>query len=79
MKLPRDLDGGQLVKALSRLGYRLVRQSGSHMRLECSDPAHAITVPAHRPLKIGTLAAILADVAEHHRMDKADLIVRLFE
>ncbi|MGD9886234.1 MAG: type II toxin-antitoxin system HicA family toxin [Reyranella sp.] len=33
MKLPRDLSGSDLVKALGRLGYDIVRQTGSHMRL----------------------------------------------
>ena len=78
MKLPRDIDGEQLVKALARLGYRVVRQSGSHIRLQCDDPAHAITVPDHRPIKLGTLSAILLDVAANHEIDKADLITRLF-
>ena len=79
MKLRRDLGSEELVKALSRLGYRVVRQQGSHIRLQCDDPTHAITVPAHRPLKIGTLAAILADVGEHHRLERAALIAALFD
>ena len=74
MKLPRDIDGGQLVKALDRLGYRVIRQSGSHLRLQCDDPSHAIAVPDHRPIKVGTLSAILSDVATHHEIDKAELV-----
>ena len=35
MKLPRDLDSADLVKALARLGYRVTRQTGSHLRLTC--------------------------------------------
>lgn len=49
MKLPRDMDAVELIKALGRLGYRAVRQSGSHVRLQCDDPVHAITIPNHRP------------------------------
>ena len=30
MKLPRDLSGADLVKALGRIGYRVTRQTGSH-------------------------------------------------
>jgi predicted RNA binding protein YcfA (HicA-like mRNA interferase family) len=50
MKLPRDIDGARLVKALDRLGYRVIRQSGSHIRLQCDEPSHAITVPDSRCL-----------------------------
>lgn len=33
MKLPRDLSGQDLVKALSCLGYQVSHQTGSHIRL----------------------------------------------
>lgn len=79
MKLPRDVDARQLIKALARLGYAVSRQSGSYIRLTCPDPSpHSVTVPDHAPLKIGTLNAILADVAAHQRIDKAALIARIF-
>ena len=74
MKLPRDMDGAELVKALARLGYRPVRQSGSHIRLQCDDPLHAITIPDHRPLHVGTLAAIIADVAAQQKMGRDELV-----
>ena len=77
MKLPRDLDAAELVKALSRIGYRIVRQSGSHIRLQCSAPQHSLTIPNHRPLRIGTLAAILADVATQQRIDREALARQL--
>ena len=63
MKLPRDMDAAQLIKVLQRIGYRVVRQSGSHIRLHCDEPSHSVTIPHHSPLRIGTLAAILGDVA----------------
>jgi predicted RNA binding protein YcfA (HicA-like mRNA interferase family) len=79
MKLPRDVDARQLVRALARLGYTVTRQSGSHIRMTCTAPSpHSVTVPDHAPLKIGTLNAILADVATHQRIDKAALIDSLF-
>lgn len=78
MKLPRDVDGATLVKALARLGYRTVRQSGSHIRLHCDAPEHTVTVPAHRPLKIGTLAAILSEVSAKQAIDRDALVDRLF-
>ena len=79
MKLPRDLSGSELAKALGRVGYRIVRQSGSHVRLTVdSSPAHHVTIPAHSPLKLGTLAAILGDVATHLKIDREELLKRLF-
>ncbi len=33
MRMPRDISAADLVKALGRLGYRVTRQKGSHIRL----------------------------------------------
>ena len=38
MRLPRDLSGAALAKELEALGYRIVRQTGSHMRLTTTQP-----------------------------------------
>lgn len=79
MKLPRDLGGLELAKALSRLGYRITRQTGSHIRLTLENPPeHHLTIPAHTPLKVGTLAAILADVAQRQGMTREQCLLRLF-
>lgn len=79
MKLPRDLTGAELAKALNRVGYAVTRQTGSHMRLtNPGSPQHHITIPAHDPLKVGTLAAILSEVAEHLKFDRDQLHRRLF-
>ncbi len=57
MKLPRDITGNDLARALAGLGYHITRQTGSHLRLSTvKNGEHQITVPAHNPLKIGTLA-----------------------
>ena len=79
MKLPRDLSGAQLAKALARLGYSATRQTGSHLRLTIASPSeHHVTIPLHDPLKVGTLAAILADVAAHQEISRDELLGRLF-
>jgi len=39
---------------------------------------HHITIPYHRPIKVGTLAGILGDVAAHHQMTREELLVLLF-
>jgi predicted RNA binding protein YcfA (HicA-like mRNA interferase family) len=62
-RLPRDVSGARLIALLETLGYRAVRRRGSHVRLERTAPeGHAITVPDHASLRIGTLAAILHEV-----------------
>lgn len=74
MRLPRDLTGAQLIRALGKLGYQATRQTGSHVRLTCESPAqHHITVPLHDPLRIGTLAAMLSAVAEARGMTRDEL------
>ena len=79
MKLPRNLSGAQLIRALSKLGYAATRQTGSHVRLSCEVPLqHHITVPLHDPLRIGTLAAILAAVADAHGSTRDELLQILF-
>jgi hypothetical protein len=40
--------------------------------------AGLIGIPAHKPLKIGTLNAVLRDVAAHHALEREELLVRLF-
>lgn len=79
MKLPRNLSGEQLIKALSHFGYRATRQTGSHVRLSIELPKeHHLTVPLHDPLRVGTLAAILAGVAAHHGLTRDALVAKLF-
>ncbi|MDB9453139.1 type II toxin-antitoxin system HicA family toxin [Dolichospermum circinale CS-1225] len=79
MKLPRDLAGTKLVKALDRLEYKLSHKTGSHIRLTTQlNGEHHVTVPAHDPIKIGTLNAIIRDIASHHNFEKNELIVLLF-
>ncbi len=79
MRLPRDMDALDLVKALHRLGYQVVRQTGSHIRLHCEQPvAHSLTLPNHAPIKLGTLAAILLDIATARRISKEELARQLW-
>jgi predicted RNA binding protein YcfA (HicA-like mRNA interferase family) len=79
VRLPRDLSGQDLVKALANYDYVVDRQTGSHIRLTTHlNGEHHITVPAHIPLKVGTLNAILRDVAEHFGLSKDELINQLF-
>ncbi|MCK9893611.1 type II toxin-antitoxin system HicA family toxin [Frankia sp. AgB32] len=59
-----SIPGKDVVKALQKAGFELVRVSGSHHRLRNPDPrGHDITVPVHagRDIPKGTLRQILAD------------------
>jgi hypothetical protein len=59
---------------------RVTRQSGDHLRLTTNSPTqHHITIPAHDPLKVGTVAAILGDVAAHLKLDREQLLRRLLD
>jgi len=79
VKLPRDLSGRRLAAALRSLGYEVTREAGSHMRLTCTlGGHHHITIPDHAELRIGTLAAILDEVAKHHRLSRTEVLQRLF-
>jgi predicted RNA binding protein YcfA (HicA-like mRNA interferase family) len=65
MKLPRGVSAERLIRALERIGYTVIRQKGSHIRLfHEAAPAHSISVPLHNPLKIGTFHGILIEVAK---------------
>ena len=80
MRVPRDLSGADLVKRLERLGYGVTRQTGSHLRLTSAIRGeHHVTIPNHDPLRLGTLAAILAAVATHHGITRDVLLQRLFD
>lgn len=80
MRLPRDISGQELAKRLARLGYRITRQTGRHIRLTCETPRqHHLTIPAHKPLRVGTLAAILSEVGVHHKISRDEVVNTLFE
>jgi len=59
-KIP-SLSYVQIVRALQRYGWIVVRQRGSHIRLQkhLGEEVLKLTVPAHRPVKRSTLSHIL--------------------
>jgi predicted RNA binding protein YcfA (HicA-like mRNA interferase family) len=79
LRLPRDLSGEELAVLLGRYGYEVTRQTGSHMRLTTAQGGeHHITIPRHESLRVGTLNAILRDVAEHLDIPRQKLLATLF-
>ena len=57
MKLPRDVSGGEAVRALRRLGFVVLRQEGSHIRM--GKGAVRITVPNHKTILPKTRQSVL--------------------
>jgi predicted RNA binding protein YcfA (HicA-like mRNA interferase family) len=75
MKLPRGVSAERLIHALERLGYVVIRQRGSHIRLfHAVAPTHSISVPLHDPLKIGTFHGILVEVAQAQSISIQDIL-----
>jgi predicted RNA binding protein YcfA (HicA-like mRNA interferase family) len=76
MRLPRDLKGEDLVKHLCRRWeYKQIHQVGSHIILQTQQPTpHRIAVPAHDPLRIGTLNGIVSSIAVHKNVPKEDIL-----
>ena len=79
MKIPRDIDASDLIRALRILGYESMCQGGSHIRLSTTiGGTHHVTVPNQRPLKTGTLlGGVLKPVAAHHKLTVEELLAKL--
>ena len=79
MRVPRDLSGRDLARRLQRYGYEVTRQTGSHIRLTTKQGGeHHVTIPDHSNMRVGTLSAILGKVADHHGIERSELIKQLF-
>ena len=57
-KLP-VVSGAECLKALSRVGFEVYRQRGSHIVLVRKSPSAQTTIPNHSELDRGTLRAII--------------------
>jgi predicted RNA binding protein YcfA (HicA-like mRNA interferase family) len=80
MRLPRDISGDDLAQALRAFGYAVTRQTGSHMRLTTQQGGeHHITIPRHKALRVGTLAGVIGDVAEHLGLTRDEVVNRVFK
>jgi len=77
-KLPVT-SGKQLLSLLKNLNYTIVRQRGSHVRLEKLTKAgvHKITIPYHNQIAKGTLNDIFNKVAVWNQISKEKLIEML--
>lgn len=79
MKLPRQVSGIELVRRLGKFGDCVTRQADSHIRLTRAEPQqHHVTVPNHNPLRLGTLSSIVSEVANHLKLQRSELVDKLF-
>ena len=80
MKLPRDVGGEEIAALLGKYGYEITRQTGSHMRLTSTYKGfqHHITIPSHKPLKVGTLDGIVGQIAAYLEIEHQELVEELF-
>ena len=80
MKLPRDMGGEEFAALLGRYGYNITRQTGSHIRLTSTSKGleHHITIPRHKPLRVGTLSSIVNEIAAYLEIERQKLLNELF-
>jgi predicted RNA binding protein YcfA (HicA-like mRNA interferase family) len=57
VKIPRVVNGAEAVRALKRLGFVQLRQTGSHLILRKDN--RTVVVPQHKPIKAGTLKGVI--------------------
>ncbi|WP_263376634.1 type II toxin-antitoxin system HicA family toxin [Granulicella aggregans] len=76
MKTPRNLYGRELADHLIRhWEYVESRQAGSHIVIRTESPTgQSIPIPAHKPLRTGTLNAILRMVSDHKKVSREDVL-----
>ncbi len=59
--MPKQYSGNEIVKRLTRLGYEVVSQRGSHlkMRARVGGRLRTVIIPMHKQIAHGTLKSIL--------------------
>jgi len=71
----------QLIKVLHKLGYSVIKQRGSHIKLKKDTIAgtHSITIPEYHEIAKGTLNDILNKVSIWNQISKEELLELLKE
>jgi predicted RNA binding protein YcfA (HicA-like mRNA interferase family) len=74
------MGGEELAALLGKHGYKITRQTGSHIRLTSTSKCfeHHITIPKHKPLRVGTLSSIVNDIAGYLEIERQKLLKELF-
>jgi predicted RNA binding protein YcfA (HicA-like mRNA interferase family) len=79
LKIPRNIHGRDLANHLiKRWEFLESRQTGSHINLRTEIPTGlSVSIPAHKPMKVGTLSNILNYVSQHKGVSVSDLLRNL--
>jgi predicted RNA binding protein YcfA (HicA-like mRNA interferase family) len=78
MNIPRNLNGKDFARKLTKLGYEFVRQRGSHYLVRTTiNGKQTLSIPMHKPIKTATLHRLLKDVARHHNLSMEKVILVL--
>jgi predicted RNA binding protein YcfA (HicA-like mRNA interferase family) len=56
---PPRISSRECIRALEKIGFRFVSQSGSHIKIRRDEPHAVVIVPEKRELAPGTLRSIL--------------------
>jgi hypothetical protein len=79
VRLPRDVSGAELARALGHFGYEVVRKERGHLRLRTElGGQHHVSIPDHKELRVGTLAAVIGAVAANLAIPKGEVARLLF-
>jgi len=79
VRVPKDIYGRDFANHLiRRWDFREVRQTGSHIILRTESPfGFTASVPAHKPLRPGTLRNLLKDIADLKGVEPVDILNNL--
>lgn len=77
-KLPQ-VSGQDIISLLEKLGYQIIRQKGSHIRLSrvTGVGEHNLTVPNHKVIAKGTLNDIITKVSLWNNISKDALLKQI--
>lgn len=76
--LLKNITGLELIKKLKPFGYEVIRQTGSHIRIQTLiGGKHSETIQNHNPLKTETLKSNLRNIAKHHGIEIEELERRI--
>ena len=79
MRIPRDVYGRDFANHLvRRWAFRELRQTGSHIILRTDEPSGlTLSIPAHKPLRVGTLGGLLDEIAKHKGVSAESILHQL--
>jgi predicted RNA binding protein YcfA (HicA-like mRNA interferase family) len=79
VKVPKNVHGRDFANHLiRRWAFRELRQTGSHIILRTEQPSGlTVSVPAHKPLRAGTLRGLIDTIAEHKKVATEELLCDL--